>query len=49
MIVTEKAFAVILKDIGTTLHMIGTGPAPGLSREYNIAKANYFYSKAGKT
>ncbi len=45
---TEKAFAVTLKDIGTTLHTIGAGLASGLLREYGTTKANYFYGKAGK-
>ena len=48
MIVTEKALAAALKNIGTTLHTIGAGPAPGPSKEYSMAKANYFYSKAGE-
>ncbi len=42
----EKAFAVILKNIGIALHTIGAGLASGLPREYSIAKANYFYDKA---
>ena len=44
----EKALATALKDIGTALHIIGMGPASGLPREYSIAKANYFYGKAGE-
>ena len=48
MSVTEKALAAALKNIGTTLHTIGAGPAPGPSKEYSMAKANYFYSKAGE-
>src|SRR6266542_3054049 len=48
MIATEKALAAALKDIGTALHTIGAGPAPGLAREYSIAKANYYYDKAGE-
>jgi len=45
MTATEKALAAILKDIGTALHTIGAGPAPGLAREYSTAKANYYYGK----
>ncbi len=48
MTVTEKALAAVLKDIGTALHIIGAGSASGLAREYSIAKANYFYGKAGE-
>src|SRR6266542_6549856 len=48
MTVTEKALAVALKDIGTALHTIGAGPAPGPAREYSTAKANYYYDKAGE-
>ncbi len=48
MSVTEKVLAAILKDIGTALHTIGAGPASGSLREYSMAKANYFYSKAGE-
>ena len=48
MTVTEKALAAVLKDIGTALHTIGAGPAPEPAREYSIAKANYYYSKAGE-
>ena len=45
---TEKALAAALKDIGTALHTIGAGPAPGPAREYSTAKANYYYGKAGE-
>ena len=48
MIATEKALAAALKDIGTALHTIGVRSASGLPREYSIAKANYFYGKAGE-
>jgi len=48
MTATEKALAAALKDIGTALHVIGTGPAPGPPREYSTAKANYYYGKAGE-
>src|SRR6266540_1492460 len=48
MTVTEKAFAAALKDIGTALHTIDAGLAPGPVREYSIAKANYYYGKAGE-
>src|SRR6266540_1378752 len=48
MSTTEKALAAALKDIGTALHMIGAGPASGPAREYSIAKANYYYDKAGE-
>ncbi len=46
MTATEKALAAALKDIGTALHTIGAGPAPGPAREYSTAKANYYYGKA---
>jgi len=48
MTATEKALAAALKDIGIALHMIGAGPASGPAREYSMAKANYFYGKAGE-
>ncbi len=48
MIATEKALAATLKDIGTALHIIDAGLALGSPKEYNIAKANYFYGKAGE-
>ena len=48
MSVTEKVLAAILKDIGTALHTIGAGPASGSLREYSMAKANYYYGKAGE-
>src|SRR6266545_5651254 len=48
MTATEKALAAALKDIGTALHTIGAGPAPGQSREYSTVKANYYYGKAGE-
>ena len=48
MNITEKALAAALKDIGTALHTIGAGLAPGPAREYSIAKANYYYGKAGE-
>ena len=48
MMTIEKALAATLKDIGTALHTIGVGLVPGLPREYNTAKANYFYSKTEK-
>ncbi len=48
MTATEKALAAALKDISTALHTIGAGLAPGLPREYSIAKVNYYYGKAGK-
>ena len=46
MTATEKALAAALKDIGTALHTIGAGLAPGTAREYSTAKANYYYGKA---
>ena len=48
MTITEKALAAALKDIGTALHTIGAGPAPGPVREYSTAKANYYYGKTGE-
>ncbi len=48
MTTTEKAVAATLKDIGTVLHIIGTGLTLGSLREYSKAKANYFYGKAGE-
>ena len=48
MTATEKALAAALKDISTTLHTIGAGPASGSAREYSTAKANYYYGKAGE-
>ncbi len=48
MSIIEKALAAVLKDIGTILHTIDTGPASGSLREYSTAKANYFYGKAGE-
>jgi len=48
MLITEKALAITLKDIGTAFHTIGAGLAPELSRKYSTVKANYFYSKAGE-
>ena len=46
MLAIEKALATVLKDIDITLHTISVESASGLPREYNIAKANYFYRKA---
>ena len=46
MTTTEKALTAALKDIGTALHIIGAGPTSGPAREYSMAKANYYYSKA---
>ena len=46
MTATEKALAAALKDISTTLHTIGAGPASGSAREYSTAKVNYYYGKA---
>ena len=46
MSIIEKALAAVLKDIGTILHTIDTGPASGSLREYSTAKANYFNDKA---
>ncbi len=37
-----------MKDIGTALHTIGVGPAPGSAREYSTAKANCYYDKVGE-
>jgi len=48
MMAMEKTLAAALKDIGTALHTIGTGPAPGPAREYSTAKANYYYGKVGE-
>ncbi len=48
MTATEKAVTAALKNIGTALHTIGAGLILELPREYSIAKANYFYGKAGK-
>ena len=48
MTATEKVLAAVLKDIDTAFHTIGVGSAPGLSREYSTAKANYYYGKAGE-
>ena len=48
MTATEKALAAALKDIGTALHTIGAKLAPGPAREYNTAKVNYYYGKAGE-
>ncbi len=48
MTTTKKALAAALKNISTALHTLGTKLAPGLSWEYSIAKANYFYSKVGE-
>ncbi len=48
MIATEKILAAALKDIGTALHTIDAGPASELTRKYSIAKANYYYGKAGE-
>ena len=48
MTATEKALAAALKDIGTALHTIGAGLAPGPARKYSMAKANYYYGKAGE-
>src|SRR6266498_4017822 len=48
MTMTEKALAAVLKDIGTALHTIGAELALGSAREYSIAKANYYYDKAGE-
>src|SRR6266511_291305 len=48
MTATEKALAAALKDIGTALHTIGAGPGPAPAREYSMAKANYYYGKAGE-
>ncbi len=31
----KKALAAALKNIGTALHIIGVGPASGLSKEYS--------------
>ncbi len=45
---TEKALAAALKDIGTVLHTIGIRLASGPARKYSMAKANYFYGKAGE-
>ncbi len=42
----EKALAAALKDIGTALHTIGAGLAPGPAREYSTVKTNYYYGKA---
>ena len=46
MIIIKKVLAAALKNIGTTLYMIGARLASGLLKEYNTAKANYFYGKA---
>ncbi len=46
MTATEKALAVVFKDIGTAFHIIDTKLAPGLPREYSTVKANFFYGKA---
>ncbi len=48
MSVIEKALAATLKNIGTTLYIIGVGSTLGSSWEYSIIKANYFYDKVGK-
>ncbi len=48
MTATEKALAAALKNIGTALHTIGAGLAPGPAREYSTAKANYYYGKVGE-
>ena len=48
MTATEKALAAALKDIGTALYTISVGLASESPREYSIAKANYFYGKAGE-
>ncbi len=48
MSATKKALAATLKDISITLHTIGAGLIPRPLKEYNIAKANYFYGKVGK-
>ena len=48
MTATKKILATALKDIGNTLNTIGAGSALGPPREYSIAKANYFYGKAGE-
>ncbi len=46
MTATEKVLAAALKDIGNILNVLGVGSAPESSREYSIAKSNYFYDKA---
>ncbi len=48
MIATEKILAAALKNIGTALYTIGIRSALEPLREYNIAKANYFYGKTGE-
>ncbi|SRR6266498_5616704 len=45
MSVIKKALAVALKNIGIALHTISIKLVSGSPREYNTAKANYFYSK----
>ena len=48
MIAIKKTFIAALKNIGTAFYTIGMKLTLGLFREYNIAKANYFYGKAGE-
>jgi len=48
MIVTEKALAATLKNIGNILNTIEAGLASEPLREYSMTKANYFYGKAGE-
>ncbi len=48
MIVTEKALAATLKNIGNILNTIEAGLASEPLREYSMTKANYFYGKTGE-
>ncbi len=48
MLTIEKVLAVTFKDIGTAFHTIDVQLASRFSREYSIAKVNYYYDKIKK-